>query len=752
MKKLVTLLFLIQAIAAYKTIIDVLSENEKFSTLIGHLQRQQLVPRLNKLTTGTLFAPDNDAFKKLGETEITAQRLLYHLLEKRLPTDEFYHGQLKQTMYSNDYLPDAQRIKLTMSGRRIYVNQARVTDKDLQVNNGTLIHVIDRVLEPPRLLGDSIAKINPAIDTLMKTVAIDQLLKTKSEFTVFLSTKKEPLENYNAIESKYLTSKYGSSDLTLFLKYAIIDKALYLDEFTSGKTTYKSITGDSLTITCTKKGEATINDLPITQQDILAGNGVIHQLDDIFMPESIAFSARKYLIGMDATHMNELLDHYNLSHYIDPTETNYTLLVPPNSTIPPDHVEHWLKYHVLQGLWPQDTLFDKKLILTDFDSPELGGNYQRVVVHTENDKSILFGHARALGSPVAIKNSVLYQVSEALSLPEDLLGKLVSDLDLSTFIATLYVSEVVEVIKSIAGVTLFVPTNDAFKDLGLIGKYLVHTSAKQQLQSVLKHHAVTELLYFEDLKAQAREVKTLANTTLYISQDDTDVLVGSPKESSGRSKIIKSNTLVSNGVVHKISKVQVPKTVRITNRDLLVGIECSTLVRLLEKANMLDDVNQKEVVVLAPTEKAFAQIDLQQLLGDPYQLERIVKMHILPISWQDGWSENDFQQSTEYSTLLSDIDKVTIKQTTQGEPYIRVRGSDSEANILGLGQTSFNGGVISIDAVLIPVRRGIFGLPWIWSIVLILSFAIVVSGMLSVCGFFGYKVYNRRRLGYRAVS
>ncbi|RCI04275.1 hypothetical protein CU098_009943 [Rhizopus stolonifer] len=705
MKKRAVLLIFIQVVAAYNTIIDVLSKEERFSTLISHLQRQQLVPKLNRLTTGTLFAPDNDAFKKNKDTEITAQVLLYHLLDKNIPTDDFYHGQLKETM----------------------------------------------VLEPPKLLGDSIDKINPAIDVLMKTVEIDQLLREKSGFTVFVSAKKEPLSSYSQIESNYLTSTYGTSDLAVFLKYTIIDKIIYLDEFTSGKTTYKSITGDSLTITCTKKGEATVNNLAITASDILAGNGVIHQIDEVFMPDSISFTARKYLIGMNATHMNDLFDNHSLSHYIDDTKTNYTLIVPPSDTIPPETADPWLKYHVIQGLWPQDTLFDKELLLTEFNSPELGNSYQRIPIHTENDKSISFDRARTLGDPINIKNVMIYKVSEPLSLPEDLLEKIVSDLDLSTFIATLYVSQVVDEIKNATGITLFVPTNDAFKELGLLAQYLVHSSAKPHLQSVLKYHAATEVLYYQDLKDKVREVTTLANTTLRISQTGTSVLVGKPEDETG-AEILKSNMLVSNGVVHKISKVQVPDTVHITNQDLLVGIECSTLISLLEKANMSDAVNRKDVVVLAPTQKAFAHVDLQQILADPYQLERIVKMHILPVSWQDDWADSDIKKTTEYSTLLSDADKLTIKQSRKGEWYIKVKGSDSEANMLGLGKTSSNGGVVTIDAVLIPVRRGIFGLPWIWSIVLILTMIVVTSGLLSVCGFFGYKVYSRRRLGYRPVS
>lgn len=73
----------------------------------------------------------------------------------------------------------------------------------------------------------------------MNSTDIIELLQKKEPFTVFLSTKKDPLENFNTIESSYLASEYGKEDLSTFFKYTIIDKAIYMDDFNSGKTTCK---------------------------------------------------------------------------------------------------------------------------------------------------------------------------------------------------------------------------------------------------------------------------------------------------------------------------------------------------------------------------------------------------------------------------------------------------------------------------------------------------------------------------------
>lgn len=353
-----------------------------------------------------------------------------------------------------------------------------------------------------------------------------------------------------------------------------------------------------------------------------------------------------------------------------------------------------------------------------------------------------------------IHDDIIYQISEPLTLPGDILGKLVLDLDLSTFIATLYVSEVVDELKNTQGLTLFVPTNQAFQNLGLVAKYLVHPSAKSQLQTVLRYHVAQSLLYYQDMKTTVHEVSTLANSTLRISQNESgSIIVSRPEGSTNAGIVSHTDTLVSNGVIHKISEVQIPTSVEITNQNLLVGIESKIMTQILTKANLLDVIDNENIVVLAPTDKAFAHVDLEVLLNDPYQLERVAKLHIIPSAWQDRWIEDIRHDKTEYPTLLSSDDKVTIRENEKGELSVIVKngGDNDQAHVVGLGRVSAGGGVISIDAVLIPIRRGFFGLPFMWSVVVTLVIIIITGGILSLVGFFTYKIYNRRRLGYRPI-
>ncbi|ORZ02849.1 FAS1 domain-containing protein [Syncephalastrum racemosum] len=772
---------------AYKTIIDVLSEDKdgRFSQLITHLQRNRLVPRINKLEAATMFAPTDEAFSQLAnDTKITQERLLYHLLPVGMTGQDFFHGQLVESLYVRPGLlgkeDTGQRIKVTKDGKRgkgrgkAYINGADIVDSDVVVNNQTYIQVINKVLEPPRMLGE-ILKQHPNLYAFMQRVGLADELDQPRPFTVFIPRQEHTFDKLNPIEQTYLNSSFGQDDLSSILKYTVLEGPLYKSAFPAGTSTHETLSGESISTAVDKNDVLIVNGVPAANTDILAANGVIHELDDFYYPGSLEFNARKYLYGLNATKYVSLLDEQGLGYYMDDDKHNYTFLCPGNEDIDEDEIPYnerqdWLSYHLLEGAWHSDDMQDGLLLETEFASPQLGGARQRVPVFVQAEsalsahdsqalaamgQSIRFAHSRVLDA-VSVKNSVIYQLSEPLTLPGDMLSRLVVDLDLSTFIATLYVSEVADEIKASDGVTIFVPSNDAFQNLGLVAKYLMHQAGKAHLQSVLRYHVAKGLLYRETMQKGAHEVETLAGTTLRTSTNDQgEISVGHPVKVDENGKLVSEamDILVDNGVVHKTDTVLIPDQVQISNEHLLRGIEANSMLEVLSKSGLLDGLNQTEVLVLAPTEKAFAHMDLEALLEDPYQLERVAKLHLVPAAWQQ-WSKG-----TKYPTFLSDKDTVEIKQEKNGAWVVKVKDQD-EANgglghILGMGRASAGaggGGVLQIDTVLMPVHRGLFGLPFGWSVALITGISVILASMVGVCGFFAYKIYTRRRLGYQSIE
>lgn len=163
MLKLLLLFTYFIPILCYKTFIDTLSEDTRFSMLLRHLQRERLVPTVNKLTSGTFFAPDNEAFERYKQN-VTKEVLLYHIITKTMLGEDFEQDQILESLYVRQGLlgdsDNGQRIKVTKEGSprkgkgKVYINGVHIIDKDIVANNQSVIQVIGRLLTPPDLIGN----------------------------------------------------------------------------------------------------------------------------------------------------------------------------------------------------------------------------------------------------------------------------------------------------------------------------------------------------------------------------------------------------------------------------------------------------------------------------------------------------------------------------------------------------------------------------------------------------------------------
>ncbi|KAI8383020.1 FAS1 domain-containing protein [Blakeslea trispora] len=791
-----TLIFaftLLSGIHAYKTIVDVLSEDARFSTLIRHLQLTHLIPRINNIESGTFFAPDNSAFERYKGPAITADILLYHLLPQQYATKELSDGQILESSYIRPGLlgdeRTGQKLKITTTFDMFYhINEARIKDKDIFVNKNTTLNVVDRVLEPPRMLHDMVPIYDSKLFSLWKKTGLDIEFRQRHPFTLFISAK-YLLDRFSHVEQNYLISDYGKQDLRHALQYLMIPQAIFLNQH-KDETTYMTESGETVKINVNKYKQATINGIKVEEQDILAADGVIHLLNDLPYADSIVFDTRKYLFGLNATKFVSLIDSYGLGRFLNKGTNNITILAPTNEVIDEDAIPNnqktpWLSYHLVQGAYSPSELSDRMLLKTEFNSSQLFNEPQRLFVSVgkskeetmENTnalvKSIRFGdYSKVVGVDMAIDGNVIYRISDPLALPMDIFSRLVVDLELSSFIATLYVSGVVDRIKRSKAITLFAPTNQAFKNLGLVSRYLVHPTGRSDLQTVLLFHAATSSLYHHDLQDDVLKVTTLAdNESLVIHGRNADgsIWIGtetkSDKDPEGntvdeRGVIQQSDMIVSNGVVHKVDHIQIPNNVNITHRNLLRGINANIMLNILKRTNLMDQLDMTDNFLLAPTDKAFEHIDLEPLWNDTAKLERIARMHIVPKVSIDNsrkrWFIYPFLGDQEYATLLSSRDKIVVREMGYGLTVIRVKGEPYSpyVRVLDIGHVSTgdrSGGVVEIDAVLFPVKRGAFGLPWIWSLATLISMSVVGALVLLIGGCIGFKMWKRKRAGYEAI-
>ena len=138
--------------AAAADIVETAVSNGSFKTLTAALQAAGLVETLKGKGPYTVFAPTDEAFKKLPagtvetllkpENKAQLQKVLtYHVVSGNVMS-----GDLKGKT-TNAKTVEGSAVRIDASGNTVKVDDAVVTQADVNASNG-VIHVIDSVIMP----------------------------------------------------------------------------------------------------------------------------------------------------------------------------------------------------------------------------------------------------------------------------------------------------------------------------------------------------------------------------------------------------------------------------------------------------------------------------------------------------------------------------------------------------------------------------------------------------------------------------
>ncbi|MDL5031559.1 fasciclin domain-containing protein [Pelomonas sp. APW6] len=244
--------------------------------------------------------------------------------------------------------------------------------------------------------------------------------------------------------------------------------------------------------------------------------------------------------------------------------------------------------------------------------------------------------------------------------------------------------------------TVFAPTNDAFAslltELGVTKQQLL--ADKTLLRAVLQYHV---------LGAQVPKVSVpvgKAITPLQGGIFKIDSTTGGLVVTDGRNRqarILATDVMASNGVVHVIDKVLLPanKTLVATAQSLP---DFSILVEAVVAAGLVDTLNGNgPFTVFAPTNAAFAKllaelgVSKEQLLADKALLTQVLTYHVLP-----------------GRVLKADVPVGSAIVTVQGQTFTVdstltiTDGRGRKARITGTDVLASNGVVHVLDTVILP--------------------------------------------------
>lgn len=136
--------------------------------------------------------------------------------------------------------------------------------------------------------------------------------------------------------------------------------------------------------------------------------------------------------------------------------------------------------------------------------------------------------------------------------PKDIVDTAVEAGMFKTLATALKAAGLVETLKAKGPFTVFAPTDEAFAKLppGTL-EDLLKPENKAKLVSVLTYHVVAGKLMAADV-AKERSIKTLNGEVLRIQVVGNTVMVDN-------AKVIKADIVASNGVIHVIDAVVLPK-------------------------------------------------------------------------------------------------------------------------------------------------------------------------------------------------
>lgn len=165
-------------------------------------------------------------------------------------------------------------------------------------------------------------------------------------------------------------------------------------------------------------------------------------------------------------------------------------------------------------------------------------------------------------APVAGENPMVG--GAAMYANKDIVDNAVNSADHTTLVAAVKAAGLVETLKGAGPFTVFAPTNAAFDKLpaGTV-ETLVKPESKKMLTGILTYHVVPGMYdaakLSEEIKAGGGKasLKTAAGGMLTATMEGTNVII--TDEKGGHAKVTIADVRQSNGVIHVVDAILMPK-------------------------------------------------------------------------------------------------------------------------------------------------------------------------------------------------
>lgn len=244
--------------------------------------------------------------------------------------------------------------------------------------------------------------------------------------------------------------------------------------------------------------------------------------------------------------------------------------------------------------------------------------------------------------------------------------------------------------------TVFAPTDAAFKAAGFADVAAINNTPVATLQAVLQYHVIGSKVTASAIANADNQATTmLSNQTAYITKNASGVSING-------ATVTQADLLASNGVIHVIDAVLLPTTLNIVGLAS-ANANLSYLVAAVTRAgsgvvNALSGAGP--LTVFAPTNSAFIAAGFPTIASiqaaDPTVLANILTYHVV--------AARAFSTNLTNGAALTTVQtgKVTVNITGKTVSVTGKSNGTNASNVTIANLLASNGVVHVIDRVLLP--------------------------------------------------
>ncbi|XP_043846299.1 transforming growth factor-beta-induced protein ig-h3 [Dromiciops gliroides] len=543
---------------------------------------EKLRPEMEGPGSFTIFAPSNEAWAALSAEVLDSlvsnvnvellNALRYHMVDRRVLTDELKHGTTLTSMYQNSDI----HIHHYPNGI-VTVNCARLLKADHHATNG-VVHLIDKVISTTTNSIQQFIEIEDTFETLRAAVAasgLNTLLESDGQFTFLAPTN----EAFKKIPPDTLNRILGDPDaLKDLLNNHILKTAMCAEAIIAGLS-METLGGNTLEVGCNGDVLTIDGKAIISNKDNLATNGVIHYVDELLIPDS-AKTLFELAAESDVSTSIDLYRQAGLGSHLSGTE-RLTLLAPLNSVFKDGvpyvdaNMKNLLLNHIVKDQLSSKYLYHGQTLDT------LGGKKLRVFVYRNSlciENSCIAAHDKRG------RFGTLFTVDRMLTPPMGtIMDVLKVDNRFSMLVAAIQTAGLTETLNREGSYTIFAPTNEAFQALppGELNKLMGNA---KELANILKYHVGDEILVSGAIGALVR-LKSLQGDKLEISSKNAAVSVN-------KEPVAENDIMATNGVIYAIKSVLQPPANRPQDR----GDELAdSALEIFRQASVFSKTSQRSI-------------------------------------------------------------------------------------------------------------------------------------------------------------